>query len=96
MRLGACVPCYNIYENEEIARAYPALVDSARIIGQVINLGTNIYLKRQGFPPEHFWAVPWWLVVFAIVFAFLVSLISGLYPAARAARLDPVQALRYE
>jgi putative ABC transport system permease protein len=66
------------------------------IIGQVINLGTNIYLKRQGFPPEHFWSVPWWLVVFAIVFAFLVSLLSGLYPAARAARLDPVQALRYE
>jgi putative ABC transport system permease protein len=65
-------------------------------IGQVINFGTNIYLKRQSIPPEHFWAVPWWLVVFAIGFAFFVSLISGLYPAARAARLDPVQALRYE
>jgi putative ABC transport system permease protein len=65
-------------------------------IGQVINLGTNIYLKRQGFPPEHFWAVPWWLVAFAILFAFVVSLVSGLYPAGRAARLDPVQALRYE
>ena len=65
-------------------------------IGQIINFGTNIYLKSQSLPPEHFWAVPWWLVAFAIGFAFIVSLISGLYPAARAARLDPVQALRYE
>jgi len=65
-------------------------------IGQVINLGTNIYLKRQSLPPEHFWSVPWWLVGSAIVFAFVVSLAAGLYPAARAARLDPVQALRYE
>ena len=65
-------------------------------IGQVINFGTNIYLKSQSFPPEHFWAVPWWLVALAIGFSFVVSLISGLYPAGRAARLDPVQALRYE
>jgi putative ABC transport system permease protein len=65
-------------------------------IGQIINFGTNIYLKSQSLPPEHFWAVPWWLVVFSIAFAFVVSLLSGLYPAGRAARLDPVQALRYE
>jgi putative ABC transport system permease protein len=65
-------------------------------IGRVINIGTNIYLRRQDLPSENLWSVPWWLVVGAIVFAVLVSMISGLYPAARAARLDPVQALRYE
>ncbi|MDP9161962.1 MAG: FtsX-like permease family protein [Acidobacteriota bacterium] len=65
-------------------------------IGRVINLGTNVYLRRQHFPPEQIWFVPWWLILGAIVFAIVVSLLSGLYPASRAARLDPVQALRYE
>lgn len=66
------------------------------LIGHAINLGTNVYLKRQNFPPEQIWAVTWWLIGGAILFAIVLSLISGLYPASRAARLDPVQALRYE
>ncbi|HXU18553.1 MAG TPA: ABC transporter permease [Terriglobales bacterium] len=65
-------------------------------IGKIIGIGTNIYLRNQGFPPEDFWAVTWWLVLFALGIAFLISLLSGLYPASRAAKLDPVQALRYE
>jgi putative ABC transport system permease protein len=66
------------------------------LIGRAINLGMNVYLRRQHFPPEQIWSFPWWLVLGAVAFAILVSLVSGLYPAARAARLDPVQALRYE
>jgi putative ABC transport system permease protein len=65
-------------------------------IGAVINFGTNIYLRRQELPPEQIWFVPWWLVVFAIAFAIIISLLSGWYPAGRAAGLDPVQTLRYE
>jgi putative ABC transport system permease protein len=65
-------------------------------IGRVINFGTNIYMQRQQLPSEEIWSVPWWLVLGAITFAVVVSLLSGLYPAARAAKLDPVQALRYE
>ena len=66
------------------------------LIGRAINIGTNIYFKRLGIAPEKILAVPWWLVALAIGLALVVSLISGLYPASRAAKLDPVQALRYE
>jgi xanthine dehydrogenase FAD-binding subunit len=33
LRLGASVPCYLIYENSQVAKAYPALADAANIIG---------------------------------------------------------------
>lgn len=65
-------------------------------IGRAINFGTDIYLHSQDLPSENIWLVPWWLVLGAIVFSVTVSMFSGLYPAARAARLDPVKALRYE
>jgi putative ABC transport system permease protein len=65
-------------------------------IGRAINFGANIYLASQELPPEQIWWVPWWLVAGAIGFSMLVSLAAGLYPASRAAKLDPVQALRYE
>lgn len=67
------------------------------LIGRVINFGTNQYLQRQlEAKPQEFWYVPLWLVLGAIGFSVLVSWFAGLYPASRAAKLDPVQALRHE
>ena len=65
-------------------------------IGKAINVGTGIYLHRHQLPAEAVWIMPSWLIVAAIAFSILVSLLAGLYPASRAARLDPVQTLKYE
>jgi len=66
------------------------------MIGRAVTVGANIYLKRQNLPTTDIFSVPWWLVISAILFAVIVSLIAGVYPAWRAVRLNPVEALRYE
>jgi len=65
-------------------------------IGRIIQFVTAAYLRQQGIPAENIWLVPWWLVAGAMAFSLLVSLAAGMYPASRAARLDPVEALRYQ
>ena len=66
------------------------------LLGRALTYGTNVYLHRQNLNSIELSSVPWWLVLSALVFAVLVSLAAGLYPASRAARLNPVDALRYE
>jgi len=37
---------------------------------------------------------PLWLLAATVVFSVVVSVVAGVYPARRAARLDPIRALR--
>jgi len=53
--------------------------------------------QQQGYMSTSLSAdTPIWLLLFAIIFATLVGFLSGLYPALRAATLEPVTALKYE
>jgi putative ABC transport system permease protein len=65
-------------------------------VGRIINFGANWYIKSQGGDPGNLFSLPLWLVAGSIGFAIVVSLIAGSYPARRAARLDPIQALRHD
>jgi putative ABC transport system permease protein len=65
-------------------------------VGRIINFAANWYIKSQGGDPGNLFSLPLWLVAGSIGFAIVVSLIAGSYPARRAARLDPIQALRHD
>jgi putative ABC transport system permease protein len=68
---------------------------------QILNVLAMSYLAGQaaeqgGLPPSVAVYTPAWLPIFALIFATLIGVLSGLYPALRAATLVPLNALKYE
>lgn len=75
------------------------LVESATLtgIGGVLGVGGGLLLasgiaKMTGFPLR---ISPFWIAV-AVIFSAAIGLVFGIYPANRAARMDPIEALRHE
>jgi ABC-type lipoprotein release transport system permease subunit len=64
--------------------------------GLANRLAYRFILKPQGASYVDFFSLPLWLSLGAILFALAVSILAALYPAARAARIDPVKALRHD
>ncbi len=56
-------------------------------------LGTLIASSIPGFPPA---TIPFWSIALALGFSGFVGVLFGILPAAKAANLDPIDALRYE
>ncbi len=70
------------------------------LVGWVVSrIGSAILkyiMREQGVPVFEPFALPLWLIVLAFSFGVLIALLAGSYPASRAARVDPVEALRGE
>lgn len=66
------------------------------IAGLANRLAYRFILKPQGASFIDFFSLPIYLWMGAVLFALLVSILAALYPASRAARIDPVRALRHD
>lgn len=66
------------------------------IDGLANRLAYHYVLKPQNASYVDFFHIPLYLSLGAIAFAVFVSIIAALYPASRAARIDPVKALRHD
>ena len=70
---------------------------SSFFLGRGLNRAAIWYAQKRGLPlPDELFVITPGLALSAVGFAFLIGMLAGLYPAHRAAKLDPLSALRQE
>ena len=68
-----------------------------RCASWVLDLGINAYARHHGVTAYlGVFSFPLWLLASTILFSALISILAGVYPALRAARIDPIRSLRRE
>jgi putative ABC transport system permease protein len=63
---------------------------------EIFNYGVNFLARSFGGQPVNLFQRPLWFILTIVIFSTLVGFVVGLWPARRAARINPLEALRYK
>lgn len=66
------------------------------LVGEIFNFGINILAANLGGQPVDLFERPSWFILTIIVFSTIVGFLTGIFPARKAAKLNPLSALRYK
>jgi putative ABC transport system permease protein len=67
-----------------------------KLVSLFFNLGINLLAKSLGAQPLNLFFTPSWFLIFIVIFSTLVGFSTGIFPARRASKLNPLAALKYK
>lgn len=66
------------------------------LAGKIVNTLLNFIATRFGGQSVNLFSIPLWFILVIIAFGSFVGLLTGVFPARQASRIDPLDALRYK